>query len=167
MSLRALCVNIFAVIVLALVLAGCSGSPTGNVVVTQEPEGPKNVVVTGIPSEPPASQPVPVATEVVTAANPQWIPENVLPRDEPEVIVIPESKPVEDPAQKCLDDCVKSCASSAKLACNSKSGAECKSRCGSIIDPSACSTACSLRSAHACEPKFNDYCAATCKTRCY
>jgi hypothetical protein len=164
MSLRALCVNVLTVVVLALVLAGCSGSPTGNVVVTQEPEGPKNVVVTSRPAEATA---VPVAQEVVSPAPTQWVPENVLPRDEPEVIVIPESKPVEDPAQKCLDDCVKSCATSAKLACGSNSGAECKSRCGSIIDPSACSTACSLRSAHACEPKFNDYCAATCKTRCY
>jgi len=151
-----------------LLVAGCSSSPSGNVVINQEPEGPKNVVVTGKPVTPaPAAQPVPVAQDVVTPASPQWVPENVLPRDEPEVIVIPAVEQVEDPAQKCLDDCVKSCTSSAKLACGSGSGAECKSRCGSIIDPSACSTACSLRSAHACEPKFNDYCAATCKTRCY
>lgn len=159
MSLRALWVS--GVLFAVLLLAACQQSPTGGIVIQQEPSGPRLVVVNGSPiAAPPEPGP---ADESV----PVLVPENVLPRDEPEVIVIPESKPAEDPVQACLDKCEASCKTSARLACSKPTGVECKANCGSIIDPSACSTACSLRNANACEPKFVEYCSSMCVERCY
>lgn len=153
-------VCIFALIL----LAGCQQSITGGVVVEQQDDSPKDVVIT--------SQPKPVATQQPTAPQPvapapNWVPENVLPRQEKEVIIIPESKPSENPLQDCLDSCSASCESSSSLACSQTTGYGCKQNCGSIIDPSACSTACSLRDARKCEPKFIEFCTSTCEGRCH
>jgi hypothetical protein len=158
---------IVCVLVIAL-LSGCSQSPTGNVVITQQaPEGPKDVVINSTPTvSQPASQP---------AANPSspspvpvsQIPTNVLPRPEPVVIIIPENKPAADPVQACVEDCESSCEISASFSCSKNTGAECRMSCGSIIDTSACSTACSFKSAHACEPKFIEFCTAQCIGKCH
>ncbi len=161
MSLRVSWAEIVCVLAL-LFLSACQQSITGGVVVEQNDGIPKDVVITSQP-QPSPQQAQPKAAE----SSPVWIPENVLPGPEREVIVIPESKPSEDPVQDCIDDCMDSCTTSAGLACAQSSGAACKQQCGGIIDPSACSTACSLRSARMCEPKFAEYCTSTCGGRCH
>ncbi len=164
MSLRDSCVKILVFVLIVTVLFGCQKSPpTGGVVITQEDTGPKEVVVVGepvpepAPQEAPAQEPMPV----------NRIPTNVLPRPEPQVIVIPESKPVGDPVQACIENCNSDCEISADFACSKPSGTDCKAACGSIIDPSACSTACSLRNANACEPKLMEFCSAQCVGKCH
>lgn len=156
--------KIITCMVLLLLLAACNQSPTGGVVIQQEPEGPKNVIVTSLPEPAPIAA-APVPTQPVQP--PQWIPENVLPQDEPEVIIIPESKPAEDPVAACIDKCEATCATNAARACSQSTGSACKQSCGQYIDPSACSTACSLRDAHRCEPKFIEFCTATCEDACH
>ncbi len=148
--------------VLVIALLGCQTSPTGGAIITQEQTGPKDVVVTSEPVPQPAAQPakpVPVP--------PSGIPTNVLPRPEPQVIIIPESKPAADPYKACVDNCDASCTTSATFSCSKPSGTDCKAACGNIIDPSACSTACSLRSARICEPKFIEFCTAQCVGKCH
>lgn len=144
-----------------IVLAGCQQSPTGStVIIDQVDDGPKHVVV--------KSSPAPSEPEPVPEPEPQWIPENVLPPpEEPEVIVIPENKPPEDPVLACVEKCESSCETSASAACSQTSGSGCKAFCGNVIDTSACSTACSLRNARRCEPKFIEFCSAQCNSRCY
>ncbi len=162
MSLRALCISIIACILVLALLSACQKSPSGAVIVQAPPEGPKEVVVTSEPvpePEPAPSQPS------ETPLN--YIPTNVIPRDEPQVIVIPENRPAEDPVAECIEKCESSCKTSATYACSKPSGADCKSACGQIIDPSACSTACSLRSARICEPKFIEFCSAQCVGKCH
>jgi len=153
--------------VLLLVLVACQKSPTGGVIITQEDTGPKHVIVNSVPEPQPAVQPAPQPS-VPVAQDPAWIPENVLPQEPSStVIVIPENKPAEDPVAECIADCESSCKRSAEQACIQDSGTSCKLNCGSIIDPSACSTACSLRSANACEPRFIEYCTPKCTEQCY
>lgn len=162
MSLRDSCISIVALLLVIVLLAGCQKSPTGGVTITQqEPAGPQDVVVnsTPAPSQPVASQPASVPVN--------RIPTNVLPRPEPQVIIIPESKPAADPVQACIDGCDSSCKTSATYSCSKPNGADCKQSCGQIIDPSACSTACSLRSARMCEPRFIEYCTSQCIGRCH
>ena len=164
MSLRALCVSVIASFLILSLLSGCQKSPSGAVIVQTSPEGPKDVVVTSAPVPEPAPQPAPSQPEPVPLNR---IPINVIPREEPQVIVIPESRPAEDPVSDCIGKCESSCRTSAGFACSKPSGADCKASCGSIIDPSACSTACSLRSARICEPKFIEFCSAQCIGRCH
>jgi hypothetical protein len=152
--------------VLVIALLGCQTSPTGGAIITQEQTGPKDVVVTSEPvSQPVAAQPA--AQPKPAPVPPSGIPTNVLPRPEPQVIIIPESKPAADPYKACIDNCDSSCKISATYSCNKPSGADCKQSCGQIIDPSACSTACSLRSARVCEPKFIEFCTAQCIGKCH
>ncbi len=162
MSLRALCISIVACVLVIALLSACQKSPSGAVIV-QAPEGPKDVVVNSTPAPQTApqapSQPEPVPLN--------YIPTNVIPRDEPQVIVIPESRPAEDPVADCIEKCSSSCEISADFACSKPSGADCKATCGQIIDPSACSTACSLRSAGICEQKFIEFCSAQCVGKCH
>ncbi|MEM4254210.1 MAG: hypothetical protein QXR48_02375 [Candidatus Woesearchaeota archaeon] len=162
MSLRALCINAFVVVVIVAFLFGCQKTPTGGVVITQEDTGPRDVVVTSGPIPEPEPEPSPPQEIPLNR-----IPTNVLPRDEPQVIVIPENRPAEDPVTDCIEKCESSCKTSAISACSKPSGADCKSACGQIIDPSACSTACSLRSARVCEPKFIEFCSSQCVGRCH
>lgn len=162
MSLRDLCINAFVFVVIVAFLFGCQKAPTGGVVITQEDTGPKEVIVTSEPV--PEPEPVPAQPEQIPINR---IPTNVLPREEPQVIVIPENKLAEDPIADCIKKCESACMISADFACSKPSGADCKSACGQIIDPSACSTACSLRSARVCEPKFIEFCSAQCAGRCH
>ncbi len=161
MSLRVFWANIIGCVLLAVLMVGCQKSPTGAVtggIINQALEpGPRDIVVNSspLPSQP-AAPPVPV-----------WIPENVLPQPEPQAIVIPENKPAADPVQACVDKCISSCTSSASRACSQSTGTVCKQNCGAIIDPSACSTACSLRDARICEPKFIEFCTSKCDGRCH
>lgn len=170
MSLQDSFTKILACVALLLILAACNRSPTGGVIVLQEDEGPKHVVITSDataePATPPQQAPQPAVQPAATQP-PQWIPENVLPRKEPEVIIIPESRPAEDPVAACIGKCSATCANSAKLACSQSTGSGCKQNCGQYIDPTACSTACSLRDARRCEPKFIEFCSATCEGRCH
>ena len=156
------------VCVLLLFIAGCQ-SPTGGVVISQEPQGPRDIVVNStVPVAPAvlattAVKPVPTTQP---APAPQRIPINVLPQQAPEVYIIPEEKPAIDAVQACLDGCQKNCRTAAARACRQTTGTLCKANCGDIIDPSACSTACSLRDARACEPKFKEFCGNKCIERC-
>lgn len=162
MSLRVSWLNVFACVLVLALLFACQKSPSGAVIVQTPPEGPKEVVVTSAPV--PEPQPAPSQPEQVPLNR---IPTNVLPREEPQVIVIPESKPAEDPYADCIEKCASSCGISANFACSKPSGADCKMSCGQIIDPSACSTACSLRSAGICESKFIEFCSAQCVGKCH
>jgi hypothetical protein len=149
MSLRVLCISV----ILLVFLAACQ-SPTGGVVINQVPTGPRDIVVNGSPN-----LPVPV--------NPQPAPKKVVVSSPvPEVIIIPETKPAEDPYKQCMDSCSTQCKASAEKACSQNLGTECRANCGGIIDKSACSTACSLRNANACEPKFIEFCSNKCVERC-
>ncbi|MEM2916247.1 MAG: hypothetical protein QXT19_02735 [Candidatus Woesearchaeota archaeon] len=160
MSLQVSWRNVFACVLVVALLSACQKSPSGAVIVQIPPEGPKEVVVTSAPlPEPASAQPEQIPVN--------RIPSNVLPREEPQVIVIPENRPAEDPVADCIEKCKLSCETSANFACSKPSGADCRSGCGQIIDPSACSTACSLRSARICEPKFIEFCSAQCVGKCY
>jgi hypothetical protein len=152
-----------------LLFAACSASPTGNVVVLQEATGPRDITVNGSaqPATTPAAQPSAPATTQPAEEPVRRIPTNVLPPPPGEIIVIPESKPAADPVQDCMNKCETSCKTSSALACGKSTGADCKANCGPIIDPSACATACSLRNAHSCEPKFIEFCTSKCAGRCY
>jgi hypothetical protein len=156
MSLRDLCAS--AALVILLFLAACN-SPTGGIVVNQEPTGPRDIVVNSTTS--PVAQPVPAPAPLPAPK------EVIVSAPAPEIIVIPANKPPEDPVEACLEACTASCENSAVKACGQSTGAACKTNCGTIIDPSACSTACSLRDAHACEPKFIDFCTAKCAGKCH
>lgn len=147
MSLRALCISVFL-----FFLVACQ-SPTGGVVINQEPTGPRDIIVNGSPNLPETAAPEP-AKEVVVSS------------PVPEVTIIPESKPAVDPYQACMDGCSARCKASAVKACGQNLGTECRANCGDIIDKSACSTACSLRNANACEPKFIEFCSNKCVERC-
>lgn len=161
MSSRALCNSV--IVCILLLLAACSSSPTGNAVISQDATGPREITVNSS-----TQQTVPATTSTQPAAAPvQRIPTNVLPPPPGEIIIIPESKPAEDPVADCMNKCETSCKTSAALACGKSTGADCKANCGTIIDPSACSTACSLRNAHSCEPRFIEYCTSKCAGRCY
>jgi hypothetical protein len=160
MSLQGSLSKIAALVLLAVLLFGCQQSPTGGAVITQTPENvPKDVVVTSAPAaqEPAAAAPIPI----------NRIPENVLPRPEPTVIIIPENRPSADPVAACISKCDSDCKTSATYSCTKPTGTDCKASCGAIIDPSACSTACSLRSARMCEPKFIEFCTAQCIGKCH
>ena len=165
MSLRALFISIVACVLVLALLSGCQKSPSGAVIVQTPPEGPKDVVVTSAPVQEP--QPAPSQSAQPEEIPLNRIPANVIPRDEPQVIIIPESRPAEDSVADCIEKCDSSCRTSAGFACSKPSGADCRASCGSIIDPSACSTACSLRSARICEPKFIEFCSAKCIGRCH
>lgn len=168
---KALFINFIACVLVIALLSGCSQAPTGNVVINQQaPEGPRDVVINSTPTvTPPAAQPVaqPAAKPSPAQVPVSQIPTNVLPRAEPEVIIIPENKPAADPVQACIDSCESSCEISASFACSKHTGAECRMACGSIIDPEACKTACSLINARACEPKFISFCTAQCIGKCH
>ncbi|MEM4240450.1 MAG: hypothetical protein QXM31_04195 [Candidatus Woesearchaeota archaeon] len=162
MSLQASSARFLVFLVIALFIFGCQKSPTGGVVITQEDTGPKEVVVVSAPV--PEPEPAPSQPQEIPINR---IPTNVLPREEPQVIIIPENRPAEDPVADCIKKCESACMISADFACSKPSGADCKSACGQIIDPSACSTACSLRSAGICEPKFLEFCSAQCVGKCH
>lgn len=165
MSSRALCNSV--IVCILLLLAACTSSPTGNAVISQDATGPRDITVNGS-SQPAAQQTAPATTSTQPTEEPvRRIPTNVLPPPPGEIIIIPESKPAEDPVQDCMNKCETSCKNSAALACGKSTGTECKANCGTIIDPSACSTACSLRNAHSCEPKFIEFCTSKCAGRCY
>lgn len=158
MSLRVSWVNIVAIL-LVMILVGCQKSPTGAVPVeTPEEPAPKEVVVTSIPEPAPQPEPEPEPE--------QWVPENVIPREK-ETIVVPATKPPEVTFEDCADECASKCITKADIACGKSSGAECKQNCGTVIDPSACSTACSLRSAGICETKFIEFCSSKCEGQCH
>jgi hypothetical protein len=163
---KGLLVSVVAFVLVAVLLVGCQKSPTGGAVITQSNENaPKDVVVT---SQPAPQQPVQPAAQPAQAVPVNRIPTNVLPQpDMPQIIVIPENKPVADPVQACIDKCDSDCKISATFSCSKPSGAECRMACGGIIDPSACSTACSLKNARSCEPKFIEFCTAQCVGRCH
>lgn len=164
MSLR---VSFISVVVLLILLAGCSLSPSGGVVINQEPTGPREIIVNSTPAAPAASQTTVAPSPAQTPAPVQHIPINVLPQQAPEVYVVPaETQPV-DRLQSCLDGCQLKCKQNAAVSCRQTTGTACKANCGDIIDPSACSIACSLRDARSCEPKFREFCGAQCVKRCY
>ncbi len=160
MSLQGLLVKISVCLVFLFVLIGCQQSPSGAIIVETEPDAPKHVVVSSIP----VSTPEEIDIEIVEEPEEPVI-EPVIP--EPEVIIIPEDKPSGDPVADCLRKCTSSCEISAKTACSQSSGSACKHLCGNIIDPSACSTACSLRSARICQPKMVEFCTSQCNSKCY
>lgn len=164
MSLR---VSFISVVVLLIVLAGCSLSPSGGVVINQEPTGPREIIVNSTPAAP-AAPSTTVAPQPAAPAPVQHIPINVLPQQPaPEVYIVPAEHPPVDRLQSCLDGCELKCKQSAAVSCRQTTGTACKANCGDIIDPSACSIACSLRDARSCEPKFKEFCGAQCVKRCY
>lgn len=165
MSSRVLCISI---VMFLLFLAACQ-SPTGGVVINQEPSGPREIIVNSTPAPQPAApvqQALPAPAPEPTPA-PVRIPTNVLPQQAPEVYIVPETKPAIDPLQQCLDGCQQTCKTAAATSCRQTTGTACKANCGDIIDPSACSIACSLRDARSCEPKFKEFCGAQCIKRCH
>ncbi len=165
MSLR---VSFISVVVLLVLLAGCSTSPSGGVVINQEPTGPREIIVNSTPAAPAAQPTAPAATPAPAPAPVQHIPINVLPQQPaPEVYIVPADHPPVDRLQSCLDGCELKCKQSAAVSCRQTTGTACKANCGDIIDPSACSIACSLRDARSCEPKFKEFCGAQCVKRCY
>lgn len=145
--------------VVLVFLFACQSSPTGNVVGVQEAvqhvqEQPREVIINSLPDAP--EKPVTNTQPAVIVASPA-----------PEVIIFPEDIIPENPVGECTEQCKKSCTIYANRACSQTTNTACKSNCGEIINPSACATACSLRNARLCEPKFIEFCAAQCEKKCY
>ena len=164
MSSRVLCIS---VVVFLLFLAACQQSPTAGVVINQEPTGPRDITVNSTPAPQPAQIPAAPAPQPAQAPAPMHIPINVLPQQAPEVYIVPAEKPVVDPVQSCLDGCQLQCKQNAAAACRQPTGTACKANCGTMIDPESCKSACALRDARSCEPKFKEWCGAKCKEHCY
>lgn len=172
-------ISVVACILLVTLFAGCSQSPTGNVVVSQNSdEAPKNVVINSTSVASNVHRPLPVPANAVPSkqssimasavpSEPLPVSADALAPEPQQVFIIPENKPSADPVNACIDSCESSCEVSALFACSQTSGSGCKMACGSIIDSSACSTACSLRNAHACEPKFIEFCVSQCSGICH
>lgn len=150
MSLQDSCAKlVFAFLVL---LAGCTASPSGSIVIHQEPTGPRHIEVNG-------SQ-IPAIVDNATSVSK---PEEIVVPEERVVVVIPANR---QPSNDCLDSCALSCRQSSLNACGQRTGSSCRLRCGSIIEPSACASACALKDANACVPKFVEFCTAQCSVRC-
>lgn len=143
------------VVIMLLFLVACS-TQTPTAFVVKEP-----VVINSTPTNEIIVTPEPVTEELID--------ESTLPKPEPapEIIVVPERKPIVDPVASCTKGCEMQCDSNADHACNQGSTSGCKSACGSVIDPSACSAACSFRRAGSCESKFKKFCFAQCQGKCH
>lgn len=79
-----------------------------------------------------------------------------------------QSEPTEPQVQlSCNDLCEQDCERDAQNACRQTERSDCKSQCGDIIDPSACSQACSfLHQSASCRTQFEQFCKAKCVERC-
>jgi len=123
------------------------------------------------PVEKPAPEPA-VAVETVSEPPPvdvQPVPEAPEPVEEvkeepkpPEQIIEPIPQPAE---LSCMEECEAKCVKDADNACSEPFNRDCKQKCGTIIDPSACSTACSFDKRN-CIPFFEKTCKNTCVQIC-
>lgn len=79
-----------------------------------------------------------------------------------------QSEPAEPQVQLSCDElCAQDCEKDAQNACKQQERSQCKSQCGDIIDPSACSQACSfLHQSASCRTQFEQFCKAKCVERC-
>jgi|SRR3989344_3063649 len=76
-------------------------------------------------------------------------------------------EPTEQVQLTCDDLCQQDCERDAQNACKQQERSDCKSQCGDIIDPSACSQACSfLHQSATCKTQFEQFCKAKCVERC-
>ena len=91
-----------------------------------------------------------------------------------EVVKAPETvkeepKPQLSPQEDCQEMCKGSCEASAQNACTQPGRPECKAGCGDVIDPSACSQACTYvqNQPQQCKQMFEQFCSAQCVNYCH
>ncbi len=93
---------------------------------------------------------------------------------QPTATQAPTTKPVVQkelsPYEECLQDCDESCAATAQNSCTQRDRSGCKDICNDnpIVDPSACTQACSyLPQPSVCKQQMDSFCSAQCVNYCH
>ncbi len=109
-------------------------------------------------------QPVQPKTEQVLE------PEIKAPVAEPTPAKEPEPQPKLSPGEACAQDCEIKCHQTAQNSCTQAQRAQCREMCNDnpIIDPSACTQACSyLSQPNVCKQQMEQFCSAQCVAYCH
>ena len=95
----------------------------------------------------------------------------------PQEIITPDDKTVPSnvtlqvqtaPAERtCKSQCDSDCEADAQLACKQRERSACKANCGDVIDPSACTQACTyLNQPQSCKSMLEQFCKSRCVQIC-
>jgi len=112
------------------------------------------------------TEPVPAPTPV---AEPQPAPEPIASPTKPVEPAFKESAEQKhlSQTQSCIEACQQDCTAAAINSCKQRFRSECKARCGDIIDPSACTQACTyISQPQQCKTQFEQFCNAQCVGLC-